>query len=155
MFFSKQFGGKIDKAMIAQYSQSPNWKDGCFHNYEPATLGISLKKIPGAIYKQLSNQSVRQPQKPLPVSPLAVDEFIKDSPDAHLVWYGHSAMLLNVQGTYILIDPMLGPNTSPIAPFATKRFSENSLSLIDDFPHSIIAKSKGPNRLPISLKWLP
>jgi L-ascorbate metabolism protein UlaG (beta-lactamase superfamily) len=29
---------------------------------------------------------------------------------------------------------MLGPNTTPIAPFATKRFSENSLSMIDDFP---------------------
>jgi L-ascorbate metabolism protein UlaG (beta-lactamase superfamily) len=29
---------------------------------------------------------------------------------------------------------MLGPNTTPIAPMATKRFSENTLNLIDDFP---------------------
>ncbi|WP_373398493.1 MBL fold metallo-hydrolase [Algoriphagus halophilus] len=34
----------------------------------------------------------------------------------------------------ILIDPMLGTNASPIAPFTTKRFSTNTLALIDDFP---------------------
>ena len=34
----------------------------------------------------------------------------------------------------ILVDPMLGSNTTPIAPIPNKRFSENTLSLIDDFP---------------------
>jgi L-ascorbate metabolism protein UlaG (beta-lactamase superfamily) len=34
----------------------------------------------------------------------------------------------------LLIDPMLGSNASPIAPFATKRFSENTLDIIDNFP---------------------
>ena len=41
---------------------------------------------------------------------------------------------MRLQGQTILIDPMLGPNASPIAPFKTKRFSENTLDLIDDFP---------------------
>ena len=34
----------------------------------------------------------------------------------------------------LLIDPMLGGNTTPIAPIANKRFSENTLQLIDGFP---------------------
>lgn len=41
---------------------------------------------------------------------------------------------MQMLGKTLLIDPMLGPDTSPIAPFATKRFSDNTLELIDDFP---------------------
>ena len=37
-------------------------------------------------------------------------------------------------GLSILIDPMLGPDTTPIAPMPTKRFYENTLDIIDDFP---------------------
>jgi len=41
---------------------------------------------------------------------------------------------MRLNNSTILIDPMLGPNTTPIAPFPTKRFSEVTLSLIDSFP---------------------
>ena len=43
-------------------------------------------------------------------------------------------MLMRVNNKTILIDPMLGPDAAPIAPFKSKRFSESTLSLIDQFP---------------------
>ena len=39
-----------------------------------------------------------------------------------------------MNGSTMLIDPMFGPDTTPIAPFATRRFSDNTLSIIDDLP---------------------
>ena len=33
-----------------------------------------------------------------------------------------------------MVDPMLGPNAAPIAPFKSSRFSKNTLDLIDQFP---------------------
>ncbi|MEL6926539.1 MAG: MBL fold metallo-hydrolase, partial [Bacteroidota bacterium] len=51
-----------------------------------------------------------------------------------IIWYGHSVVLLRMEDKTILIDPMLGPDTTPIAPIQTKRFSENTLDLIDQFP---------------------
>ena len=134
MIFGKQFGGKITKGLIERYSQSPNWRDGCFQNYEKATLSADLSKMPGVIYKQLSNRSARQPASPLPVAKLEKEDFMGTSDRIRMVWYGHSALLLNVNGMIILIDPMLGPNTTPIAPIPTRRFSENTLDLIDEFP---------------------
>ena len=54
--------------------------------------------------------------------------------NAKFIWYGHSVILMQIQGKVLLVDPMLGPDTTPIAPIANKRFSENTLDLIDDFP---------------------
>ena len=90
--------------------------------------------MPKMIYKQLSNRGGREPKQPIPVVPFDKTAFLKASEKAKFIWYGHSVLLLRIANKTILIDPMLGPNTTPIAPMATKRFSENTLDLIDDFP---------------------
>lgn len=128
-----QFGGKVTKALKLEYSKSKNWKDGKFHNLETTNFGLPISKIPLYIYKQLSKGKA-DPQEPLPVLPLDLEQFKKASDKTKIVWYGHSAILLNMDGTIILIDPMLGYNTTPIAPMANKRFSLNTLDLIDNFP---------------------
>ncbi|MEO1033460.1 MAG: MBL fold metallo-hydrolase [Bacteroidota bacterium] len=132
--YFKQFGGKITKALESQYETSKQWKGGSFKNLEHTTLGGSLLDFPRIIYKQLSNRDVRVPEQPLPIVSFNKDEFLKPSDTAKFIWYGHSVVLMRVVDKTILIDPMLGPNTTPIAPLTTKRFSEDTLDIIDDFP---------------------
>jgi L-ascorbate metabolism protein UlaG (beta-lactamase superfamily) len=131
--FLQQFGGKITNEHKAQYAASDNWRDGIFQNLQETSMDIPLKKIPGVIYKQITKKG-QKPETPLPIAPFDKEGFLAPSDQAKLVWYGHSVVLMRMSGKTILIDPMLGRNTTPIAPFATKRFSENSLSKIDDFP---------------------
>lgn len=131
---SAQFGGKATKELIKQYEQSPNWEDGKFQNLEATSMDISLYKIPGLIYQQLTNRAAREPNAPLPVVSFDSAHFLAPAPTSKFIWYGHSALLLRINERNILIDPMLGPNASPIAPITTRRFSENTLDLIDDFP---------------------
>ncbi|NRB48563.1 MAG: MBL fold metallo-hydrolase [Saprospiraceae bacterium] len=133
MFF-KQFGGKVTQDLTRQYEQSENWYNGSFQNLEETSLSTSLFEMPRIIYKQLANQEGRIPKQPLPVMPFDQEAFLAPSDTSKFIWYGHSAILLRIAGKTLLIDPMLGPDTAPIAPFATKRFSENTLDLIDDFP---------------------
>jgi L-ascorbate metabolism protein UlaG (beta-lactamase superfamily) len=130
----KQFGGKVTSELIQRYQQSENWKDGQFQNLETADMSMSLSKVPGIIYKQISNSKGRMPKKPLPIIPFDKVAFEADSDKTKMIWYGHSVILMRMNGKTILIDPMLGKDTTPIAPVANKRFSENTLSLIDDFP---------------------
>jgi len=59
--------------------------------------------------------------------------FKKDD-ELKFVWYGHSAVLLQIDNKNLLIDPMLGPDASPIGPVRTKRYSEGSLDVIDSLP---------------------
>lgn len=133
MFF-KQFGGKVTDQLKEQYKKSPNWREGVFQNLETTELAASFSKMPGMIYKQLTQGKEKEPEKPLPIVPFNKAEFLAPSPESKFIWYGHSVVMMRMSRKTLLIDPMLGPNTTPIAPIATKRFSENTLSLIDDFP---------------------
>jgi L-ascorbate metabolism protein UlaG (beta-lactamase superfamily) len=133
MFF-KQFGGKIKAEHLQRYQESPNWQNGQFQNLEQAEMNMSPSRIPYAMYKQFVATEGRIPKANLPIQPFHRTDFLADSNKGKFIWYGHSAILMRLVGKTILVDPMLGSDTTPIAPFSTKRFSTNTLDLIDDFP---------------------
>lgn len=130
----KQFGGKFTSALEKQYSQSPNWKNGKFMNLEETTMNVSLLSVPKLLYKQFFETKERVPEKPIPVEPFDRNAFLEDSVKAKFIWYGHSVVLMRMNGKTLLIDPMLGPDAAPIAPFKSSRFSNNTLALIEQFP---------------------
>lgn len=130
----KQFGGKATKELIEQYNKSPNWKKDKFENLETTSMEFSFQALPKLLYKQFFDKKGRTPESPIPIVPLDKEEFLTPSNHTKMIWYGHSVVLMRMNNKTILIDPMLGPDASPIAPFSTMRFSENSLDLIDDFP---------------------
>jgi len=132
--FLEQFGGKATPRYLAQYEKSPNWREGKFQNLEETTMNIQFKDVPDLLYKQVFDKENRAPKEPIPIIPFDHNLFTESSEHAKLIWYGHSVVFMHILGKNLLIDPMLGENASPIAPFATKRFSEGSLQLIDDFP---------------------
>lgn len=133
MFF-KQFGGRVTKELIREYEHSENWKNGSFQNLEHTPVVGKITDLPRILYKQLSKNVSREPKQPLPLKAFDKNSFLTDSEKAKFIWYGHSAILMRMAGLNILIDPMLGQDTTPIAPIPTKRFSKNTLELIDDFP---------------------
>lgn len=133
MFF-KQFGGKVTKALETRYQQSPNWQNGSFQNLEETEVMMSLPSIMGVIYKQLASNINKAPTPPIPILPFDKTAFLAPSDKAKFIWYGHSVVAMHIQEMTFLIDPMLGPDTTPIAPIANKRFSENTLPIIDDLP---------------------
>lgn len=53
---------------------------------------------------------------------------------ATLTWFGHSALLLQMDGKILLLDPMLGSSTSPIPIFGGKRFSKKLPIEIENLP---------------------
>jgi len=83
--------------------------------------------------KQIFEKEGRLPKKPIPVIPFDLDSFLKHD-EPQFVWYGHSVILLRIDKLNILIDPMFGNNASPIAPFSTSRFSENTLEILKVLP---------------------
>ncbi len=131
--FHLQFGGKITKELQDRYEQSDHWIKGKFRNLERTKMDMTIGKIPGMIYKQFTKEG-QVPNSPLPIIPFDKSAFLAPADKSKFIWYGHAVVLMQLNGKTILIDPMLGPNTTPIAPIANKRFSENTLSLIDDFP---------------------
>ena len=130
----KQFGGKATEELVTGYSQSPQWRDGKFMNLEETNMNINLLNMPKLLFKQFFQTKGRAPKQPLPVIPFDEEPFMAPSHKAKFIWYGHSVMLIRVNEKTILIDPMFGHNAAPVAPFKIKRFSENTLDIINQLP---------------------
>lgn len=132
MFPIKQFGGRLSGEIIERYSKSTNWKYNAFQNTEPTAIAPGLSKFPSILVKQIKGHSNQYPNKEIPIMSPEPDFFNKT--DNHFIWLGHSAMMLRMGSKTILIDPMLGVNAAPVAPFKVKRFSENTISIADNLP---------------------
>lgn len=130
----KQFGGKISPSDLARYQQSANWDGQSFRNPGGVIVAPGFSKLPRIIYKQIKGNRHAMPRQPIPAIRLDREQWFREGDQAQFAWYGHSALLLRMKGKTLLIDPMLGPDASPIAPVTTRRFSENTLELINDFP---------------------
>ena len=128
-----QFGGNVTKILEQQYSISKHWDGKKFVNLEVTKMEFSLQTIPKLLYKHFYERNERIPKVHLPIIPFDKNAFLASSSKSKFIWYGHSALKMRVQNKTILIDPMFGSNASPIAPFATKRFSANTINIIDDF----------------------
>lgn len=74
------------------------------------------------------------PNKDLPLLAFQREDFLAPSNQAKFVWFGHSALLMRLQGQTICIDPMLGPDASPVAPTKIKRFTANVLEVSREIP---------------------
>lgn len=131
---AKQFGGKISAEHLKKYAESSNWDGKKFVNLEETKMEFKLRNVPSLMKKQIFDRKNKEPKSKIPVIPINKEEFCAASVSAKIIWYGHSAILMRINQKTILIDPMLGPDASPIAPFKTNRFSENTLDLIGEFP---------------------
>lgn len=130
----KQFGGKATKQDIARYGHSSNWDGKQFVNLEQTSIDVSFQTIPKLLYKQFCKEKGREPGTNLAIRPFEKEDFLAPSTQSKFIWYGHSVLLMRMNGKTLLIDPMFGPDAAPISPFSVKRFTENTLDLIDGFP---------------------
>lgn len=129
-----QFGGRLTDELIERYSQSPNWKDGKFVNIEETDTELDFTALPKTLYERFFKADGRIPTDKISIKKLDKEKFAAPAVSAKVVWYGHSAIIINLSGKIILIDPMLGPDASPSAPFRTVRFTEDTLPLVEELP---------------------
>lgn len=129
----KQFGGSIKKHHQDLYNRSTQWNGKVFENLSKTTMDVNLKTLPGLLKENIKGKKDRSPKENIEILKFNNKRF-EPSLIPKFIWYGHSVLLLQLNGKNILIDPMLGEDASPIGPIRTKRFSKNSLEVIDDLP---------------------
>ncbi|MEZ4910335.1 MAG: MBL fold metallo-hydrolase [Saprospiraceae bacterium] len=133
--YTRQFGGRITQKWKNVYEASTNWKNGKFQNLTKTELGVGFAKIPSMLYRQIKSNKVSNPSRSIPIKLLDINLFLEEDTEPKFVWYGHSVLLMRLHGKSILIDPMFGNDCSPIGPKRTKRFSTDTLQLIDQLPN--------------------
>ncbi len=131
---NKQFGGKLTAAWQEYYAQSPQWQGGKFVNLELTETAINWRQLPSILFKQIKGHPQGNPKCELLWQQPNFASFHDENELPTFAWLGHSAVLMHLAGKTMLIDPMLGPDSSPVGPKRTKRFSANTLAIIDTLP---------------------
>lgn len=129
MTYLRQFGGKLTEELARRYGASPHWNGKRFANPVRTGVDLRLSDLPKMLYERFCTNTAREPKDLLtfPEPDLAAFERA-DGPQ--LIWFGHSAVLLRMAGRTVFIDPMMGADASPIAPFRTRRFTGSLLHIL-------------------------
>lgn len=104
-------------------------RDGKFQNPVPTRVG-GLSTIFKILPLLLLNKEERTPRKPL--GPFRTDARILATPPQggmRVTWFGHSSMLLEIDGVRLLIDPVWDKRAAPTRWAGPKRFFAPTLPL--------------------------
>jgi L-ascorbate metabolism protein UlaG (beta-lactamase superfamily) len=108
---------------------SPNFKDGRFQNPVPTQLmkGAGFFEM---MRRQLAGNEQREPPGPLPLHfPTRAELDAPPATGARVIWLGHSTLLVELEGTRILTDPVFSERTSPTQHAGPRRFHPPPVAL--------------------------
>lgn len=104
-------------------------KEGRYVNPVPTSVGglrLMMKVLP--LY--FSNREEREPRTPL--GPFRTDAALYNQPPAsglRITWFGHSSLLIEIDGVRVLVDPVWENRASPVQFFGPHRFFPPTLPL--------------------------
>ena len=96
-----RFGRAPRGEIMKRIEASPYYRDGRFHNFVPR----SVSQSGGNSHRLFAKVENIRPKGPLPAK--EIDLFALDREEDVLVWFGHSALFIQVSGIRFLVDPAL------------------------------------------------
>ncbi len=112
------FGREPAGAHLERLRRSRNYQDGVFINRLPPKMD-SWK----ALKRWLGGGAHRTPDEPVAVlERRAADFAVEPASGLRITWFGHSSMLVEIDGRRFLTDPVWGPRASPSRFVGPKRF---------------------------------
>ncbi|WP_233899087.1 MBL fold metallo-hydrolase [Pseudonocardia dioxanivorans] len=101
--------GASDAVLRARAASSPHSRDGRFGNTEPG-VQIAPGELRGLLLRLLTRGTTGTPSAPVPI---AADVQPVTAGELALTWYGHSSVLLEIDGRRVLTDPVWSERVSP------------------------------------------
>jgi L-ascorbate metabolism protein UlaG (beta-lactamase superfamily) len=132
--FSPQFGGEATPEQLQAYRKTGRFKDGVFTNIIPTSMDMDGGKMFGVMMDFIKGVPNGRPDFDIPVEKIDSLTIVKNVSQTKLIWFGHSAFLLQIDGQNILLDPMLGEVPAPHPWLGGKRFSKELPIEIEKLP---------------------
>lgn len=114
-------------AIHAAAQGSPHYRDGIFHNLEPASaIRLDNEENRLVLFDMFASKSVTRPVAPVP---LASPPIPARSDAVAVTWLGHATALLEIDGYRLLTDPVWGDRCSPSRTVGPQRLHRPPLPL--------------------------
>jgi len=121
------FGKGASGARLLRMQGSPNYRDGHFVNPQPL-----FNDYWGMLGGMWHTSDHINPAEPPPVARLSAQDL--SAPPAsglRVTWFGHSSMLVEIDGKRLLTDPMWSERASPLGWLGPKRWYPPAITLED------------------------
>ena len=136
-YTAPQIGARAQGERLARMKEVANYEYPVFLN----TIETKMEMPKGTMGKLFRHYFLEDKSKKNPSSPIKVEPFNKDRfdeiPEDSIVftWFGHSTILMKVDGVTLLADPVLvGKRASMFTFLGPRRFRYSSNVTIDDLP---------------------
>ena len=124
LYLSPEFGGSPSIEQKRVFVKSPNYVNGKFINKGNVKLDMSMRDMGKSLAGFFGPIPHTKPSRDIPVSKLDSLDIVKYQDSTRLIWFGHSAFLLQMNNKTILIDPMFGKVPAPHPMLGSNRFSK-------------------------------
>lgn len=134
LYISPVVGGNPSKQKVARYEKLAYYEDGKFNNLVPTSMNMDFGKALKMLPEFFKDDPARRPEFELPLVRQDSLALVDTTHPTRLIWFGHSAFLLQMEGKTILIDPMFGEVPAPNPLLGKKRFSKELPISIEKLP---------------------
>ena len=126
VFSLPTFGGVFEGARLERMRQSPQYVNGRFENKPPYKNQLALIRN----IQDYSGGQVREPAFEIPVVKLPPENLLlPPRPGMRAIWFGHSSVLVEIDGVRIMTDPVLSQRVSPFQFIGPERFHPPPIAL--------------------------
>jgi len=130
-----QFGARSVGERLQRVQSSPNYRDGKFQNLVPTAMSDENTSMFKSMIKFIKGGKNREPKQALQTVKFNKYAFVNSNSGITYTWFGHSTVLLNINGKIILTDPVFSLAASPIQVLGAKRFDYTNQFDVDDLPN--------------------
>lgn len=132
---SPRVGSDPTGARLERITASPNYRDGKFQNVVATNMDMPLGTMVGVMCDFIKGGDGREPKDTIPTMDLDLAAW-KAVPDTSfaVVWFGHSSLLIKLDGITFLVDPVFGERASTFSFAGPKRFNYHQHMRVDLLP---------------------
>lgn len=130
---SPEFGSKSNGERLTKIQASENYRDGKFQNLTATDVSGDINYT--KTLSEFFTKGDKVPDWSIPINKIS-SETIANTADSttKITWFGHSALLLEMDGKKIFLDPMLGNVPAPHPLLGSKRFNDTLPLAIENIP---------------------
>ena len=133
--FAPQIGATPEGKRLERMKSSKNYKLGKFHNTITTKMDMKSGKMLGVVLEFFKNNKDREPVGMIQTHEFNQGDFYDLNQDSlSFTWFGHSSILIKIDGKVILIDPVFSDRASMFSFMGPKRFQYSNYMNVDILP---------------------
>lgn len=130
-----QFGGSVKGEYLMRIEKSPNYHDDRFYNLVKTSMNGENGSMLNAFWKFMKGGENREPKDTITTYPFDKESFTGNDEGFSFTWFGHSTVIIRIQGQTLLIDPVFSNHASPFSFFGPQGFPYTNNYSLKDLPH--------------------